>query len=88
VEVVLEPGLIWYGTGNAVDSRWGYEVFPVVVVVGACFGIEGGRQGLRVDQVKGIRRREEVVELLVLHLAEYGLAIVVVGRGRIVEEVV
>jgi hypothetical protein len=43
---------------------------------------------LRVENVKGIGRREEVVELLVLHVAEYGLAIVVICRGCVVEEVV
>lgn len=88
VEVVLQTSLVWYSAGHAVDRGRGYEVFPVVVVVGARLCVEGGWEGGRVDEVKGIGRGEEVVELLVLHVAEDGLAIVVVGGGRAVEEVV
>lgn len=43
---------------------------------------------MRVERVEGVGQREEVVELLVLHVAENGLAIVVVLRGGVVEEVV
>jgi hypothetical protein len=88
VEVVLGTGLVWYGASHSMYCRWGYEVLPVVVVVGARFGVEGGWQLVRVERVEGVGQREEVVELLVLHVAENGLAIVVVLRGGVVEEVV
>lgn len=88
VEAVLGTGLVWYGASHSMYCRRGYKVLPVVVVVGARFGVEGGWQLVRVERVEGVGQREEVVELLVLHVAENGLAIVVVLRGGVVEEVV
>lgn len=43
---------------------------------------------LGVKQVEGVGGGEEVVELLIFHVAEQRGAIVVIVRGRVVEEVV
>lgn len=84
----LEAGLVGYGAGDAMDGGRGNEIFPVVVVVGSGLVVESGGDVLGVEQVEGVGGGEEVIELLVFHVAEQRGAIAVIVRGGVVEEVV
>ena len=86
--VLLEVGLVRDGGGDAVDGGGGDEVAPVVVVIQAVLGVEGGGEAVCVGEVEGIGVGEEVCEGLVLHGVEQRLAGGVEGRRAACEEVV
>lgn len=88
VEVVLNAGLVWYSTGNAVDSGGRDKFFPVIIVVGTRLVVECRRESMRVEQVEGVGGRKEVVKLLVFRVSQQRLAIVIVVGDRVVEEIV